>query len=105
MQLAANFEPEAAEVSQQIGHLLDNTVASFVVDHAQDRLHVGLNVNGLPNIGPFLTQQLVMEKRRHGMDRTMERYAMGQRRYVQLLYRRRRCGAFHAAAGRVTRAL
>jgi len=68
MKIAANFDREAAEANQQIGALLDNTIASFVVAHARDRLHIGLNVTGLPDVGPFVTQQLVMEKRKQSLD-------------------------------------
>lgn len=70
MKIAANFEPEAAAASQQFGHLLDNTVASFVVDHARDRLHLGLSLTGLPNVGPFITEQIAMQKRKQGLERT-----------------------------------
>jgi len=68
MRIAAKFDAEAPAEIQQVAALLDETVASFVVDHARDHLRVGLQVSGLPDIGPFVTRQLAMEKHKQALD-------------------------------------
>ena len=45
--------------------LMDETVASLVVDHSNERLRVTADVKGIPNIADLLSKLIAAEQGRH----------------------------------------